>query len=159
MPFSRKYEEAVWLELIRMVEAEQGERAIAKDLGIPAPTVRKWISIYRRVGLIGWVAMSTPTKYPFELKLAAVQAFDSGTSRHELLARFEIRNMTQLDNWLSAYRRGGEDALRPKRRGRPARTVASEETVDQKIARLQMENAALKKLHALVVEERRPSSK
>lgn len=101
---------------------------------------------------------TTKTVYPFELKLAAVKArLEEGTSTREVVEEFSIGNSSTLEEWCRRYRAGGEDALRPKRRGRPpkASKPPGEETLEERCMRLEMENAVLKKLEALAAEKRR----
>ena len=154
----QKYSEAEWLRAVKMMDQGHGHKLIGRRLNIPADTVRKWVSRYQRYGLVGWDPVSKRQTYSFETKLAAVKALLAGSTRPEAMAEHNIRNQTQLDNWLVAYNAGGEDALRPKPRGRPPAS-SENETVDQKVSRLEMENAALKKLQALVAAERQPGTK
>lgn len=101
---------------------------------------------------------TTKTVYPFELKLAAVTAhLEDGASVVAVAAEYSICNISTLGEWCRRYRAGGEDALRPKRRGRPP-TVSKppeDETLEERCTRLEMENAVLKKLAALAAEKRR----
>jgi len=159
LPFVSKYTEDDWLRTIDLIEEGHGSVAIGRALGIPRDTARSWIGRYRRFGLLGWDLMGTRKNYPFEIRLAAVKAFLGGETKPQVLARFGIRHKTQLDGWVTAYRRDGENALRPKPLGRQPADRTAPESAEQKIARLEMENAALKKLQALVAEERRRSSK
>jgi len=100
---------------------------------------------------------TTKTVYPFELKLAAVKAHLEGASLVAVTAEYSINNISTLREWYRRYRAGGEDALRPKRRGRPPKVAKSpeEETLEERCMRLEMENAVLKKLAALAAEKRR----
>jgi transposase-like protein len=159
LPVKSKYSETEWLKAVELFAAGHREWAVGSELGLPRSTMRRWLWLYERFGVVGWAAVSTPQKYSFETKLAAVQAFIGGTTKLEVMAEFEIRGQSQLDQWVSRYRSGGEDALRPRPRGRRPLSAIGEETVDRKVARLEMENAALKKLRALAAEERRLSTK
>jgi transposase len=75
------------------------------------------------------------------------------------MARFEIRHLSQLEDWVRRYREHGAAGLQPGKRGRKPRAAPAEETLEQKVRRLEMENAALKKLQALAAEERRRKSR
>lgn len=160
MPGRRVYQESDWLRVIELAEGGFGRDAIASSTRISAATIRKWLSLYQREGIKGWgAAAGTRTLYSFETKLAAVKAFHAGMIKDEVLAKYSIRNMSQLEVWITRFRDGGEDALRPRRPGRRAPDPTAPESVEAKIARLEMENAALKKLQALVTDALRPSSK
>lgn len=66
--------------------------------------------------------MTKPTKqsYSFEVKLAIVQQFLAGEgSMSELAREHDLSSPKLLQTWVRRYRREGEDALRPKPRGRP----------------------------------------
>jgi len=135
-----------------LVDSGYGYRTIARKLGVPVQSAKGWVHRYRRMGVLGLFPVSTHTPYSFETKLAAVQAFLAGTVKEEIMVTFAIRSRGQLDSWTKAYAIGGEDGLRPKRRGRPPTPVV--ETDARKIRRLEMENAALKKASALALAER-----
>jgi transposase len=88
-----------------------------------------------------------------------VLAYLSGAAREHVMERFEIRHLSQLEDWVRRYRENGAAGLQPGKRGRKPRPAPAEETLEQKVRRLEMENAALKKLQALVAEERRRKSR
>lgn len=85
---------------------------------------------------------TTRTVYPFELKLAAVTAhIDDRASTEAVLAEYSIRSVTSLEEWCRRFRAGGEDTLRPKRRGIPPTVSKSpeDETLEERCTRLEME--------------------
>jgi transposase-like protein len=87
--------------------------------------------------------------YPKEIKLEAIRLFyEEGKSRAEITALLQIRDADRVKKWLRSYRRGGEAAFEKKKRtgliGRPPK----KENQEAYIARLEMENALLKKFHA-----------
>nr|WP_245787510.1 helix-turn-helix domain-containing protein [Amycolatopsis saalfeldensis] len=103
--------------------------------------------------------MRKPVKgsFSFEVKRSAVRRFLAG----ELAAELGLSSPAVVKRWARIYRREGEDALRPKPRGRPP--GASDSAPDQvselkrlrrENARLQAEVAYLGKVRAL--RERRP---
>jgi transposase-like protein len=132
---------------------------IARRMKVPERTAKNWVSLYRRQGIEGLVPMTTNKKYPAALKVEAVQAFLGGMTKDQVMARFGIRNKTQLELWVRRYRELGAEGLAERPRGRRPRSPGAGETMEQKVQRLEMENAALKKLHALAAEERRRESK
>lgn len=147
--------------LMELVDEGLGNNVIARELDVPVNTAMAWMRKYRAHGAIGLVPVNQYRVYSFETKLAAVRFVTSGEgSGPDALVRFEIRNMSQLGNWVRLYRRGGADALRPKPRGRPRSSdePGRPETTSAKIKRLEMENAALKKAAALVAEARRDTN-
>jgi len=88
-------------------------------------------------------------RYPREIKLKAVRLFiEEGKKQAEIAEQLGIRDPERVKIWLRKYRREGEKAFDPKRRtgliGRPPK----KENREAYIARLEMENALLKKFHA-----------
>ena len=109
------------------------------------------------------MAMSgTNKKYTGEFKQMVVE-----TMRKELLSyqetarRFEVRSDTQVKNWERIYLEEGPEGLYIERRGRkstgrPKKLKPEvEENLIAEVQRLRAENAYLKKLRALVLEEER----
>ena len=156
------YDVGMRLRAAELYDEGHGRASIAALLGVPEETVRKWLEVYRSVG-IEVLAMTGTKKaaYPFETKVAAVRAVvDEGMTKPEAMAQFGITSSSALKEWLRAYREGGPEALRPKPKGRPrgARSAPKELTREQKlerrVQRLEAENAYLKKSIALKAEKR-----
>ena len=84
------YDEAIRRRAAALFDEGLGYKAAASLLGIPRETVRKWLDIYRSVG-IEVLAMTGKkhTTYSFETKLGAVRAVvDGGMTKPEAMARF-----------------------------------------------------------------------
>jgi len=110
----------------------------------------------------------TNKKYTGEFKQMVVE-----TMRKELLSyqetarRFEIRSDTQVKKWERIYLEEGPEGLYIERRGRsgkggrPVKQLKPEveEDLIAEVQRLRAENAYLKKLRALVLEEERQSKR
>ncbi len=87
--------------------------------------------------------------YAAELKREAVRRYlEEGQSQAEIVAALGIHNVRRLRQWLHAFRQEGERAFESKSRiGLVGRPPKREHTAAY-IARLEMENDLLKKLHA-----------
>lgn len=104
---------------------------------------------------------SKHSKYTYDQKVAAARAVvDEGATKADAMARFGIASLTPLENWCRLYREGGEEALRPKPKGRPKGVAPGpkppatrEEELESRVRKLEAENAYLKKLAALRAEE------
>ncbi len=84
------------------------------------------------------------THYSKAIKLEAVRLHEEEElSYAQVAARLGIRQAERIKKWCSAYRRQGEAAF-DKRSGRLRKSELSEA---ERIARLEMENALLKKFH------------
>lgn len=103
-----------------------------------------------------------PTSYSFEFKLALVERFLAGETGPDLAVEAGLSSRQLLQKWVRAYRRDGAEALRPKVKGRPAKSAApppwaelSElERLRRENERLRAEVAYLGKLRALRAQER-----
>lgn len=82
------------------------------------------------------------THYPAELKQHAVSLYlEAGQSYREIAQALAIRDAARIEKWVQAFRREGVPGL-CKVQGRPRQLRQSD------LARLQMENALLKKFHS-----------
>ena len=76
------------------------------------------------------------------------------------MARFGVRSEAPISKWVKSYREGGEEALRPKPKGRPrgsgsrAAPMTREQELEREVRRLEAEVAYLKKSIALKAELR-----
>lgn len=87
--------------------------------------------------------------YPVEIKLEAVRLFlEEGKRHHAIIEALGIRDSSRLDKWLAKYREFGEAGLgkrNPKSKGTKLGRPKKEEAPARYVARLEMENALLKK--------------
>lgn len=139
------------IEAARHFDAGFSYFAVASLLGISKGTARHWQDSNKQGRLIGFMPMGKKT-YPAMLKVAAVEKFLSGTPKTDVLEEFQISNRSLFDKWIVIYRREGTDGLQAMRLGRKP-VVATAESLERKVARLEMENAILKKWVALAREE------
>jgi len=99
--------------------------------------------------------MTGKRSFAFEFKLEVVRRFVAGEATAIELAREHGLSSPRLvRNWVRAYRHEGEDALRPKPKGRPPAAPDPSgpgelERLQAENLRLSAENAYLKKLRAL----------
>ena len=150
--------------------------SLAKKYGIPqGKMVRNWINTYREFGEDGLRRSRKKEKYSFEFKLHVVELYlSSEVSYQELAISQDINNYSMIARWVNDFRIVGPDALRPKKKGRKksldsktkekttAQTVyetpvdASAEHIKQledELLKLRIENAYLKELRRLRLEE------
>lgn len=141
-----------------MFESGRSYRSAASSLGVGVHPVK---NLHKRWRIRGRLAlMSKPTKqvYPFELKLEIVRRFLAGESAVELAKAHGVSSANLVKEWARQFRRDGEDALRPKRKGRPpgssaAKPLSELDKLRKENQRLAAENAYLKKLRALMADE------
>ncbi|KWX19419.1 transposase [Mycolicibacterium wolinskyi] len=148
---------------VALFEQGRGDSATARYLGVSRWPVRvlhrRWV-LHGRKAL---VAKPTRTAYSFEFKLDVVcKVIDEGAAAQQVAQEYGLSSATLVQTWVRAYRRLGEDGLKPKPKGRQPKDAdsSSQELTDlqrleQENVRLRAENAYLKKLRALRAHERR----
>ena len=141
-------------QLVELFEQGMGSIAAANALGVSKYAVR---TLYRRFQLHGRLCLvEKPTKqqYSFEIKKEVVQRHLAGETRMDLAHEFGLSSDQLVKDWVWKWRKGGDEALKPKPKGRPRGSavpnrLSEEEQLRRQIARLEAENAYLKKLRDL----------
>ena len=96
--------------------------------------------------------MEKPNKqhYFFEAKKEVVERHLAGESMMDLAREFNLSSDHLVKDWVAKWRRGGDEALRPKPKGSAApKRLTEEEKLRRQVERLEAENAYLKKLRDL----------
>ena len=157
------------------LNGEGGYVYLANYYGIPAWTnIKKWVLSYQRLGDEGLLRSRQQKKYSFEYKLHVVELYLSNEVSYQELALQEgINNPATLVKWVNDFRIAGPDALRPRKKGRKkalnsndnTKRTTSNETVsvdtsaehvkqlEDELLKLRIENAFLKELRRLRLEE------
>ena len=153
-----------------------GSNFLAQKHGVPqGKMVRNWINSYKEFGDDGLRRSREKKIYSFEFKLHVVELYlSSEVSYQDLAVSQGINNYAMIAKWVNDFRIAGPDALRPKKKGRKkslnskgnVETVAqttdttlvdtSAERVKQledELLKLRIENAYLKELRRLRLEE------
>ncbi|MFQ7110389.1 MAG: IS3 family transposase [Anaerovoracaceae bacterium] len=158
------------------IRGEGGCTYLAHKYGIKShEQVRRWIKNYQEFGDDGLRRSRKNKTYSFEFKLHVVELYlTSELSYQELAMSQGINNNTLVVRWVNDFRNAGPDALRPKKKGRKksmdkdtnqkkisqaadeAAADTSKEYVKQledELLKLRIENAYLKELRRLRLEE------
>ena len=144
------YKPETRIEAAKLFDAGFGAKSIATALQVDPYTARDWLVAFKQDRLIILDSMSKNKIYSTELKLAAVEKFLAGASKSSVVQEFQISTYNIFNRWVVAYRNEGPEGLKPKPKGRRKRNLlAMPETDAEKIYRLEMENAVLKKFLAL----------
>lgn len=153
----------------RYINGEDSINEIASDLGVSNTVVRGWVRHYQENGIEGFI--KSYTNYSAEYKMSVLNYMnETGTSSIDTAAIFNISSPGMIRNWKRKFEIGGYDALVSKKKGRPsmkkgtkkatkpAPIKGSVEELEARIKQLEMENAYLKKLNALVqMQEKLPT--
>jgi transposase len=157
------------------LDGKGGYGCLAKQYNIPNDEqVRKWIKAYECFGDNGLMRSRQNKNYSFQFKLSVVELYlSSEVSYQELALSQGINNPSLIARWVNDFRTAGPDALRPKKKGRKKTLGLNqknnssksiyEKSVDtsaehvkeleDELLKLRIENAYLKELRRLRLEE------
>ena len=143
-------------------------RGAARELGCEKGVVRSWLAHYKQDGIEGLQLRNG--RYSPSFKLQVVRAYlKKGLSLNQVATKFKIPNIGVISRWVITYKHWGAEGLLPKTKGRkklamskkPKKKVSQSSAVASKSTELQKEveylraeNAFLKKLEALVQQEK-----
>ena len=156
-------------------DGKGGVGYIAKRYNISHKSqIQRWINAYREFGDDGLLRSRKNNDYSFQFKLSVVELYlSSEVSYQELALSQGINNPSLITRWVNDFRIAGSDALRPKKKGRkktldieefkkPSKPI-EEKAVDtsaehvkeleDELLKLRIENAYLKELRRLRLEE------
>ena len=159
-----KYTKEFKLEVARhYVSSHDGFMVTAQKYGVERTLVRNWVDVYKCLGPTGFEPRYA--RHTSQSKVAILQQIQSeGLSLRQACRRFNIAAASSILVWQRQYSQGGPAALERKSRERPPMkpfkppTKPLSELTQAELARyveyLQAENAYLKKLRALVQEQK-----
>lgn len=152
-----------------------GYAYLANKYNIPSSTrIREWVKAYKEFGKEGLLRSRQNKNYSFQFKLSVVELYLSSEVSYQQLALSQgINNPSQIVKWVNDFRIAGPDALRPKKKGRkttlniekfnkasktdggnPVDTSAEHiRELEDELLKLRIENAYLKELRRLRLEE------
>jgi transposase len=135
----------------------------------------QWVKSYQEFGDKGLMRSRKNETYSFEYKLHVVELYlSSEVSYQELALSLGMNNPQTITKWVNDFRIAGPDALRPKKKGRKKtlknrgkNTIPTENTnttsvdtsiehikeLEDELLKLRIENAYLKELRRLRLEE------
>ena len=157
------------------LQYEGGYGYLAKKYNITTPrNIEVWVHAYKKLGKEGLMRSRQNKNYSFQFKLHVVELYlSSEVSYQELALSQGINNPSLITRWVNDFRIAGPDALRPKKKGRkktldikefkkpskfgeekPVDTSAEHvKELEDELLKLRIENAYLKELRRLRLEE------
>ena len=156
---------------------EGGAIYLAKRYGVSSESnIKTWVKNYKGFGDAGLMCSRKNKNYTFEEKLSIVKLYlTSEISYRELAIQKGILHPTMIARWVNDFRIAGPDALRPRQKGRKktlkqsrklsstSKDTKNELSVDtsvehvkeleDELLKLRIENAYLKELRRLRLEE------
>ena len=151
-----------------------GTEYLARVHGIAhRSSIQKWVAAYERFGNEGLLRSRQNTNYSFDYKLHVVELYLTTEVSYQELALSEgINNPSLITKWVNDFRVAGPDALKPKKKGRkkalstinkniqevPENNQVNTDTeyvkkLEEELLKLRIENAYLKELRRLRLEE------
>ncbi len=157
------------------LDQQGGFDFLAKKYGFSSNVqICKWVNAYKKFGDRGLLRSRKNESYSFEYKLHVVELYLSTEVSYQELALLEgINNPPLITKWVNDFRIAGPDALRPKKKGRKKLSESSKKATQQnqvdttpvdtsaehvkqledELLKLRIENAYLKELRRLRLEE------
>ena len=172
-----KYSKEYKLKIVKAyLSGKGGTEKLSKQYHVARTLLQSWIKAYQKFGVDGLARMREKKKYTFEFKRSAVECYLSTEASYQDVALlFGMNNPTLLTRWTKEYLTGGMDALCPKPKGKPPampkqhqeriQDTPQDETAQQLRAlqeenlRMRIENAYLKELRGLRLQEKMQSKK
>ena len=171
-----KYSYEFKMKIVRAyLNGEGGYSYLSKKYGVSAhKSIEEWVYAYREFGKEGLMRSRQNNNYSFQFKLSMVELYlSSEVSYQELALSQGINNPSLITRWVNDFRIAGPDALRLKKNGRkktldikefknpsksneekPVDTSAEHvKELENELLKLRIENAYLKELRRLRLEE------
>ena len=148
---------------------------IAKKHNMPACSlIKEWVAVFRKLGKEGLIRSGQNNTYSFQFKVHEVELYlSSKVSYQELALSQGINNYALIARWVNDFKIAGPDGLRPKKKGRKKildirESEKSSKTIEERsidtstehvkkledeLLKLRIENAYLKELRRLCLEE------
>lgn len=164
--------------VMEYLNGKGGYQYLAKKYNIPdKKQVKVWISAYKELGDEGLKRSREKKNYSFEFKQHVVELYlTTEVSYQELALTVGINNPSIITRWVNDYRIVGADALRPKRKGRKPQVAKPKKEqlpqtekekadaeylrqLEEENLRLRIENAYLKELRRLRLEDEAKNGK
>ena len=157
------------------LNGEGGYNYLCKKYNISTKIrLQEWVALYKKFENDGLMRSRKNNNYSFQFKLHMVELYlSSEVSYQELALSQGIFTPALLAKWVNDFRNAGPDALRPKKKGRkktldireckkpskydgekPVDTSAEHvKELEDELLKLRIENAYLKELRRLRLEE------
>ena len=171
-----KYSYEFKLKVVQAYLNDEGSyEYLSKKYNISACSkFKEWVASYKEFGKEGIMRSRRNKNYSFQFKLSVVELYlSTEVSYQELALSQGINNPSIIAKWVNDFRITGPDALRPKKKGRkktldiielrkpstsneekPVDTSAEHiKELEDELLKLRIENAYLKELRRLRLEE------
>ena len=170
---SKKYSFELKKEVVEAYLAGEGSYpGLAAKYGISAiSNIQRWIWQYKHFGEKALRRKSSKAEYDLQFKLNAIQCYLTTETTYEKLAeKLDMDNPDLITYWVNKFHKEGIDGFSEKKKGTseemsdkntlrtPEEKAADEKRIkelEQKVLYLEIENAYLKELRRLRLQEQR----
>lgn len=163
-----KYSHEVRVKVVMEIEHGASIKYAAQKYGVSRALALGWYRRYQKGGIEE--VIRTNETYSADFKRIAVEyLLANDVSLDKAAVALGIPNQSSLWSWKRKFLAGGAAALLDKQKGGPvklpkkpdksAKPMSKEEQYEARIKELEMENAYLKKLNALVSEREKSKKK
>lgn len=175
-----KYSNEFKMEVVKAyLNGEGGYTYLAEKFNIPSRTaIKNWVASYNNLGEEGLLRSRQNRKYTLDFKLEVVEYYlTTEISYRDLAMKLGITQPSLITTWVAKFREQGVDGI-SKVKGRPPNMKPKEEKeknvektdakfceservkeLENQVRHLQIENAYLKELRKLRLEETRKQKK
>ena len=171
---SKKYDYEFKMKIVKeYLDGGGGFSYLTKKYSLTSQyLLETWVAIYRREGAEGLFRKRVHKKYDLQFKLDAVEWYlKTEISYQELATKLGVPNPSLLCQWVSKFRKYGIAGISEKPKGRPSAMPKKKELpeancvehissnakrikeLEEKVLHLEIENAFLKELRRLRLEE------
>lgn len=149
------------------VDGTESFKVTAEQYNVDITMLKEWVASFRNHGVKAF--QKTYTNYPVEFKMDVLNYMnETGASMREAISVFNISCVKTVREWKHLFETQGIDALQPPKKERQSMkkeqkknqsVEKSQEGLQAEVERFRMENAYLKKLHALIQEKEKSLKK
>ena len=161
--------------VLEYLNGKGGILYLSKKYGLGSKSqLHKWVKNYKAFGNDGLLRSRENEVYSFEMKLSIVELYlTSEITYQELAIQNGIKNPAMIGKWVNRFRIAGPDALKSRRKGRRKAmdktdrktqnklveeasvntSVEHIKELEEELLRLRIENAFLKELRRLRLED------
>ncbi|WP_200831943.1 helix-turn-helix domain-containing protein [Glutamicibacter sp. JC586] len=128
-------------QLVDLFEQGYGRMSAASKIKVGAKAAERLYERWKLHGKLCLMEKPTKTQYSYETKKEVVDRYRAGETAMELAAEFNLSSANLVKNWGLAWRKGGDEALMPKPKGRPKGSASKPPLSEEE--KLRLENKRL----------------
>lgn len=156
----QKYSDEFKLQIVEEYSQNLlGYKALSKIHKVPSSEIRRWVGLYKEHGKEGLLTVNRNKNYKGDFKVSVIEyMLENHLSIKQTGIHFRV-SKNSISSWLKIYQEEGKESLLKQNRGKQKlkmrkpkdkKTTKKEETIEEKIERLEIVNAYLKEENELL---------